>query len=125
MHLYRTHTCNQLSKKDAGSTAKLSGWMFRVRDHGGILFIDLRDHYGITQVIVHPSRPFFDALCKAKLETVITVVGEVTLREADQINPDIPTGEIELVANACVIEASSEHTRSISRAMRRPVKISG
>ncbi|MEI7945803.1 MAG: aspartate--tRNA ligase [bacterium] len=110
MHLYRTHTCNQLSKKDAGSTVKLSGWMFRVRDHGGILFIDLRDHYGITQVIAHPSRSFFDALSKAKLESVITVVGEVTLREAAQINPDIATGEVELVANECLIEASSEQT---------------
>ncbi len=110
MHLYRTHTCSQLSKKDAGATVKLSGWMFRVRDHGGILFIDLRDHYGITQVVIHPSRSFFDALSKAKLETVITVTGEVTLREAAQINPDIPTGEVELVANECLIEASSEQT---------------
>ncbi len=110
MHLYRTHTCSQLSKKDAGSTVKLSGWMFRVRDHGGILFIDLRDHYGITQVVIHPSRAFFDALSKAKLETVITVTGEVTLREASQINPDIPTGEVELVANECLIEASAEQT---------------
>jgi aspartyl-tRNA synthetase len=110
MHLYRTHTCNQLSKKDAGSTVKLSGWMFRVRDHGGILFIDLRDHYGITQVVVHPSRSFFDALSKAKLESVITVTGEVTLREASQVNPDIPTGEVELVANECLIEAQSEQT---------------
>jgi aspartyl-tRNA synthetase len=110
MHLYRTHTCSQLSKKDAGSTVKLSGWMFRVRDHGGILFIDLRDHYGITQVVIHPSRSFFDALSKAKLETVITVTGEVTLREASQINPDIPTGEVELVANDCLIEASAEQT---------------
>ena len=110
MHLYRTHTCSQLSKKDAGSTVKLSGWMFRVRDHGGILFIDLRDHYGITQVVIHPSRTFFDALSKAKLETVITVTGEVTLREASQINPDIPTGEVELVANECLIEASAEQT---------------
>jgi len=110
MHLYRTHTCNQIRAADAGSTVKLSGWIFRMRDHGGILFVDLRDHYGITQVVIHPSRPFFEALSKAKLETVITVVGEVTVREPSQVNPEIPTGDVELVANECVIESASEQT---------------
>ena len=110
MHPYRSHTCNQLRATDAGTTAKLSGWIFRVRDHGGILFIDLRDHYGLTQVVVHPSRSFFEALSRAKLETVITVTGEVTLREASTINPNLPTGEVELVANECVIESPSEQT---------------
>ena len=110
MHLYRSHTCNQLRKSDAGSTVKLSGWVFRMRDHGGILFIDLRDHYGITQVVIHPSRAFFETLSKAKLETVITVIGEVTIREPDQINPDIATGEVELVANECTVESSAEQT---------------
>ena len=110
MHLYRTHTCTQLRASDAGATVKLSGWVFRVRDHGGILFVDLRDHYGMTQVVVHPSRSFFEPLSKAKLETVITVIGEVTLREPSTVNPDIPTGEVELVANECVLEASSEQT---------------
>ncbi len=110
MHLYRTHTCNQIRKSDAGSTVKLSGWVFRMRDHGGILFIDLRDHYGLTQVVVHPSRTFFDEVSKLKLESVMTVVGEVTVREPAQVNPDIATGEVELVANECIIEASSEQT---------------
>ncbi|MDD4017325.1 MAG: aspartate--tRNA ligase, partial [Kiritimatiellae bacterium] len=110
MHLYRTHTCNQLRAGDAGTTAKLSGWLFRMRDHGGILFIDLRDHYGVTQVVVHPSRPFFETLSKAKLETVITVVGEVTLRDPSTINPDRDTGEVELVADECVVEAAAEQT---------------
>ena len=110
MHLYRTHTCNQLRAGDAGTTAKLSGWLFRMRDHGGILFIDLRDHYGVTQVVVHPSRPFFETLSKAKLETVITVVGEVTLRDPSTINPDRDTGEVELVANECVVESAAEPT---------------
>jgi aspartyl-tRNA synthetase len=81
-----------------------------MRDHGGILFIDLRDHYGVTQVVVHPSRPFFDALSKARLETVITVVGEVTPREPSTVNPEIPTGEVELVANECLVEAAAEQT---------------
>ena len=110
MHLYRSHTCNQLRSTDAGSTVKLSGWVFRMRDHGGILFIDLRDHYGQTQIVIHPSRSFFEALSKAKLETVITVVGKVTLREPSTINPEIATGEVELVADECIIEAASEQT---------------
>jgi len=110
MHLYRTHTCSQLRTSDAGATVKLSGWIFRMRDHGGILFIDLRDHYGVTQIVIHPSRAFFEALSKAKLETVITVVGEVTVREPSQVNPEIPTGEVELVVNACIIESVSEQT---------------
>ena len=110
MHLYRTHTCTQLRTSDVGANVKLSGWIFRMRDHGGILFIDLRDHYGLTQVVIHPSRSFFETLSKAKLETVITVVGEVTIREASQINPEIPTGEVELVANECIVEAASEQT---------------
>src|SRR5574344_1341082 len=110
MHPYRTHTCNQLRKSDAGSKARLSGWIFRMRGHGGILFIDLRDHYGITQVVVHPSRSFFEAISKAKVETVITVTGEVKLRDASTINPDIPTGEVELEANECVVESAPEQT---------------
>lgn len=110
MHLYRTHTCNQIRKSDAGTTVKLSGWVFRMRDHGGILFIDLRDHYGLTQVVVHPSRTFFDEVSKLKLESVITVVGEVTIREPAQVNPEIATGEVELVANECLVEASSDQT---------------
>ena len=94
MHPYRTHTCNELRASDAGKTVKLSGWMFRLRDHGGILFVDLRDHYGLTQIVVHPSRSFFGLVEKAHLESVITVTGEVKLRTPDTINPDLPTGEI-------------------------------
>ncbi len=110
MHQYRSHTCNQLCASDAGATVRLSGWIFRVRDHGGILFIDLRDHYGITQVVIHPSRDFFDKLSRSKLESVITVTGKVVPRETSTINPDLPTGEIELVADECLVEAGSEQT---------------
>ena len=110
MHPYRSHKCHELRAPDAGSTAKLSGWIFRKRDHGGILFIDLRDHYGLTQIVVHPSRSFFEELTHAKLETVITVTGEVTPREELTINPDLPTGEVELVANECIVECASEQT---------------
>ena len=110
MHPYRTHTCNQLRKEDAGKTVRLSGWMFRLRDHGGILFVDLRDHYGITQIVVHPSRSFFGLVEKAHLESVITVTGEVKLRDPETINPDIPTGEIEIEANELVMESASAVT---------------
>ena len=110
MHPYRTHTCNELRAADAGKTVKLSGWMFRLRDHGGILFVDLRDHYGLTQIVVHPSREFFGLVEKAHLESVITVTGEVKLRTPDTINPDLPTGEIEIEANELVMESASEVT---------------
>ncbi len=110
MHPYRTHTCNELRASDAGKTVRLSGWMFRLRDHGGILFVDLRDHYGLTQIVVHPSRSFFGLVEKAHLESVITVTGEVKLRTPDTINPDLPTGEIEIEANELVMESASEVT---------------
>jgi aspartyl-tRNA synthetase len=110
MHPYRTHTCNELRAADAGKTVRLSGWMFRLRDHGGILFVDLRDHYGLTQIVVHPSRSFFAQVEKAHLETVITVTGEVKLRTPETINADLPTGEIEIEANELVLESASEVT---------------
>ena len=110
MHPYRTHTCNELRASDAGKTVRLSGWMFRLRDHGGILFVDLRDHYGITQIVVHPSRSFFGLVEKAHLESVITVTGEVKLRTPDTINPELPTGEIEIEANELVMESASQVT---------------
>ena len=110
MHPYRTHTCNELRASDAGKTVRLSGWMFRLRDHGGILFVDLRDHYGLTQIVVHPSRSFFGLVEKAHLESVITVTGEVKLRTPDTINPDLPTGEVEIEANELVMESASEVT---------------
>ena len=110
MHPYRTHTCNELRAADAGKTVKLSGWMFRLRDHGGILFVDLRDHYGLTQIVIHPSREFFGLVEKAHLESVITVTGEVKLRTPDTVNPDLPTGEIEIEANELVMESASEVT---------------
>jgi aspartyl-tRNA synthetase len=110
MHPYRTHTCNQLRAADAGKTVRLSGWMFRLRDHGGILFVDLRDHYGITQIVVHPSRSFFGQVEKAHLESVITVTGEVKLRDPETINPELPTGEIEIEANELVMESASAVT---------------
>jgi aspartyl-tRNA synthetase len=96
MHPYRTHTCNELNKKYIGKTVRLSGWLHNKRDHGGILFIDLRDHYGITQVVVYPKASFQKELAHLHKETVLQVEGQVELRSEDNLNPKIPTGEIEV-----------------------------
>ncbi len=96
MHPYRTHTCGELRGEHAGETARLSGWVHRIRDHGHLLFIDLRDHYGITQCVTDSSDPAFAEVEQLGNETVITVTGEVQPRTADTVNPELPTGEIEL-----------------------------
>ncbi|MEM9141195.1 MAG: amino acid--tRNA ligase-related protein, partial [Pseudomonadota bacterium] len=96
MHAYRTHTCAGLSAADVGNTVRLSGWVHRVRDHGGVLFIDLRDHYGMTQVLADPDSPVFSEVEKVRSEWCIRIDGEVKARAADLVNPKIPTGEIEV-----------------------------
>ncbi|RDW13948.1 aspartate--tRNA ligase [Paracoccus thiocyanatus] len=98
MSAYRSHTCGELTAAAAGSEIRLSGWVHRVRDHGGVLFIDLRDHYGITQVIADSDSPAFPALEKLRAETVIRIDGRVKLRDASLVNPKLPTGEIEVYA---------------------------
>ena len=98
MHRYRSHTCAQLTSADAGSTARISGWVHRVRDHGGLLFIDLRDHYGMTQVVCDPDSPAFKAAETVRGEWVIRVDGTVKTRTPETINPNLPTGEIEVFA---------------------------
>ena len=110
MHPYRTHTCNELRPADPGKTARLSGWVYHKRDHGGILFLDLRDHYGRTQVVVHPSRPFFQEATDLRLESVVTVTGQVVARGESEINPDIDTGAVELVADEFVVESAADQT---------------
>ncbi len=109
MHKYRTHTCGELRADDAGGVARLSGWVFRKRDHGGVLFIDLRDHYGITQVVVHPDRAFFEEAQHWSSESVITFTGRIEKRSEDTINPAIPTGEIELFADEAEVQSAAEH----------------
>ena len=96
MHAYRTHTCGALRAADAGQPARLSGWVHAKRDHGGLLFIDLRDHYGITQCVFPAGSPAFAAADAVRPESVITVTGQVVPREAGTVNPRLPTGEIEL-----------------------------
>jgi aspartyl-tRNA synthetase len=96
MHAYRSHTCADLNISHVGDTVRLSGWVHRVRDHGGLLFIDLRDHYGITQVLCDPDSPVFAQVEKVRSEWCIRIDGEVKARDAALVNPKIPTGEIEV-----------------------------
>lgn len=98
MHAYRSHTCGDLKAAHAGETVRLSGWVHRVRDHGGVLFVDLRDHYGMTQVLADSDSPAFAAMEKLRAETVIRIDGRVKLRDASLVNPKLPTGEIEVYA---------------------------
>jgi aspartyl-tRNA synthetase len=97
MHAYRTHTCGALRLADAGRPVRLSGWVHRKRDHGQLLFIDLRDHYGITQCVIDVSSPLFAAADALRLESVLTLTGRVAARSPDTINPKLDTGEVELV----------------------------
>ncbi len=108
MHPYRTHTCGQLRPGDVGQTVRLSGWLHRKRDFGGLLFIDLRDHYGITQVVIQPDTPFFETSSRAKPETVLTITGKVVAREGSNVNPNLSTGQIELAADQVNIEAAAD-----------------
>ncbi len=96
MHAYRSKTCNQLTAANVGETVRLSGWVHRVRDHGGILFIDLRDHYGITQVLCDPDSAAFATVETLRSEWVIRVDGEVKARDPELVNPKLPTGEVEV-----------------------------
>ena len=86
MHAYRSHTCGALRLTHAGSNVRLSGWVHRKRDHGGLLFIDLRDHYGLTQLVLHPETPGFEAVERLRAESVIRVDGQVVAREASVVN---------------------------------------
>lgn len=111
MSLYRTHTCGQLRKENIGETVKIAGWIHRRRDHGGVAFIDLRDHYGITQVVCGPTNPHFEKLTHLRAESVISIEGEVIAREAGTENSELGTGEIELrVVN---FEVLSEVTQDL------------
>ncbi len=107
MHAYRSHTCAALRLGDAGSTARLSGWVHRKRDHGGVLFVDLRDHYGLTQIVVNPDSPAFAVIDAARAESVLTITGEVVARDAGAVNPKMPTGEIELRAADVVVQSAA------------------
>src|SRR5438874_7763162 len=108
MHAYRTHTCGALRLADASQTARLSGWVHRKRDHGQLLFVDLRDHYGVTQCVIDVSSPLFPAAEALRLESVVTMTGRVTKRTEDTINPTLPTGEVELVIDALDVQSVAQ-----------------
>lgn len=109
MHAYRSHTCAELNSSNVGDTVRLSGWVHRVRDHGGVLFIDLRDHYGMTQVLCDPDSPVFSQVENVRSEWCIRIDGEVKARDESLINPKLPTGEIEVfIRDIEVLGESSE-----------------
>ncbi|ALE03734.1 aspartate--tRNA ligase [Bartonella ancashensis] len=108
MHRYRSHNCAALRKSDVGTKVRLSGWVHRVRDHGRILFVDLRDHFGITQIVVSPDSPVFQLIEKVRSEWVICVGGKVCARADDVINATLPTGEIEVFADEVEILSKSD-----------------
>ena len=108
MHAYRSHTCADLNRSHVGEKVRLSGWVHRVRDHGGILFIDLRDHYGITQVLCDPDSAAFGEVEKLRSEWCIRIDGEVKEREPDLVNPKIPTGEIEVFIREIEVLSAAE-----------------
>ena len=108
MHPYRTHTCAQLSSANVGETVRLSGWIHRKRDHGGVLFIDLRDHYGITQIVADTDSPALPVLEGLRVESVITIEGTVKARTAGTVNAGLATGEIEVFARGVTVQSAAE-----------------
>ena len=108
MHAYRTHKCAELRDSNVGDTVRLSGWVHRKRDHGGVLFVDLRDHYGMTQIVADSDSPALPILEALRLESVITIDGEVKARSAGTVNTNLPTGQIEVFARSVDILSKSE-----------------
>ena len=105
MHAYRTHTCADLRADNVGQEVRLSGWVHRKRDHGGLLFVDLRDHYGLTQIVTDIDSEAFKALDSARVESVVTVTGLVVARSEATVNPNLPTGAIEVRAQQVEIQS--------------------
>ncbi len=108
MHAYRTHNCGQLRTADADATVRLSGWLHSKRDHGGLLFVDLRDHFGMTQIVVPAGGPLLALADELRVESVVTVTGTVVRREPATVNPRLPTGEIEVRAEAIEVQSRAE-----------------
>jgi aspartyl-tRNA synthetase len=108
MHAYRSHNCGQLRQNDVGQTVRLSGWVNRRRDHGGLIFIDLRDHYGLTQCVIEPDAAAFATVDLARSEWVLTLTGKVVARTAETVNSDLPTGEVELRIEEATIQSKAQ-----------------
>src|SRR5687768_16668469 len=107
MHAYRTHTCAELRSSDVGSTVRLSGWIHRKRDHGGVLFVDLRDHHGLTQLVARAGSDALKLLDSLRLESVVTIDGEVVDREGGAVNPKLATGDIEVIVQSVTVQSSA------------------
>ncbi len=108
MHAYRTHNCAALRASDVGLSVRLSGWIYRKRDHGGLLFVDLRDHYGLTQIVLDVDSDCFKALDKLRAESVVTITGDVVARDAATVNANLPTGEIEVRARDVSVQSAAQ-----------------
>jgi len=108
MHAFRTHTCGELRLDQTGQSVRLSGWVHRKRDHGNLVFVDLRDHYGLTQCVIDISSPLFETVENARPESVITITGPVVRRTEDTINSNLPTGEVEVQINEISVESPAE-----------------
>lgn len=107
MHAYRTHNCGQLRADHVGQAVRVSGWVHRKRDHGGLLFVDLRDHYGLTQIVADSSDPAFSILDGLRAESVVTITGDVVARSAETVNANLPTGEIEVRAREVTVQSAA------------------
>ena len=108
MHAYRTHNCAALTKANVGDTVRLSGWVHKKRDHGGVLFVDLRDHYGLTQIVADEDSEALALLDGLKLESVVTIDGVVKARSEGTVNANLPTGEIEVFARSATVQSRAE-----------------
>jgi aspartyl-tRNA synthetase len=107
MHAYRTHNCGQLRAEQVGQSVRVSGWVHRKRDHGGLLFVDLRDHYGLTQIVADSSDAAFAILDGLRAESVVTITGDVVARSPETVNPNLPTGEIEVRARDVTVQSAA------------------
>ena len=107
MHAYRTHNCGQLRAEQVGQTVRVSGWVHRKRDHGGLLFVDLRDHYGLTQIVADSSDPAFAILDGLRAESVVTITGDVVARSPETVNANLPTGAIEVRARDVTVQSAA------------------
>jgi aspartyl-tRNA synthetase len=108
MHTYRSHTCGELRRTDVGRRVRVSGWVHRARDHGGLLFVDLRDHYGLTQCVVEPDSPAFKTVAEARSEWVLTLTGPVVARSSETVNPGLPTGEVEIRIEEAEVQSRAD-----------------
>ena len=107
MHIYRTHSCAELRASDVGQAVRLSGWMHRKRDHGGVLFVDLRDHYGLTQLVCRAGSEALKTLDSLRVESVVTISGKVVDREGGAVNKKLATGDIEIVVDEVEVQSSA------------------